>query len=200
MHVREVLRRAFLLNRTFSLDLDPNLIYAIAAYHDIGKHINSDRHELISAQIFQNDPKMSKYFSPTDCQRITEAIADHCHSKSNPPRSTYGKLISSADRNARLEMVFMRSFFVGKDRQPNTKIADFLDSNFRRLKRRYDERDPENMFYPDQEYKNFLTEIRTLLRDKNAFNERYRMVNNISSRDHTLAEEPGAKILPIILF
>lgn len=199
LHIREVIRRAFLLDEAFSLQLDPNLIYTVAAYHDLGKHIDSDRHEIISAELFRKDAKVRDYFSPEEAKTIAEAIEDHRSSKSDAPRSTYGKLISSADRNTRVEMVFIRSFFVGKDRQPETTVADFLDFTFHRLAKRYSEDDPENMFYTDQEYQDFLTEIRQLLQDKTAFENRYCDVNQISSRDHTLAEEPGVEIPPVIL-
>ena len=199
LHIREVIRRSFLLDETFSLHLSPNLIYAIASYHDLGKHIDSDRHEFISAQLFREDAKIHDYFSPAEIKTIAEAIEDHRSSKTDIPRSTYGKLISSADRNTRIEMVFVRSFFVGKDRQPEITVADFLDYTFRRLSKRYSEDDPENMFYADQEYKDFLAEIRQLLRSEDAFKERYCAVNQISSREHTLAEESGVEISPVIL-
>lgn len=199
LHVREVIRRAFLLNDAFSLDLNPNLIYAIAAYHDLGKHIDSNRHESISAELFREDAKVHDYFSPEQIKTIAEAIEDHRSSKSDTPRSTYGKLISSADRNTRIEMVFVRSFFVGKDRQPETTVADFLDYTFHRLSKRYSEDDPENMFYADQEYQDFLVEIRQLLQRETDFKDRYCTVNQISSREHTLAEEPGIEISPVIL-
>jgi len=199
LHIREVIRRAFLLNQTFALQLNPNLLYAAAAYHDLGKHIDGDRHEFISAELFQQDQKLAEFFSDAERQLIAEAIEDHRSSKSDHPRSVYGELLSSADRNTRIEMVFVRSFFVGKDRTPTTLVRDFLHSNFQRLARRYSEDDPENMFFADEEYRNFLAEIRQLLRDEDTFNQRYCEVNQITSRDHTLAEESGTEISPVIL-
>lgn len=199
LHIREVIRRSFLLNDTFSLGLNPNTIYSIAAYHDLGKHIDSDRHEFISAELFQKDPVMSNFFSDSERKIIAEAIEDHRSSKSDTPRSSYGKLISSADRNTRIEMVFIRSFFVGQDRQPASTVEDFLDFTFHRLSKRYSEDDPENMFYADPEYHDFLAAMRALLKDETAFKDRYCAVNQISSRAHTLAEEPGVEISPVIL-
>lgn len=192
LHVREVIRRAFVLNDAFHLQLNPDMIYATAAYHDIGKHIDSDRHEIISAELFRKDINMRKYFSPEQINIIAEAIEDHRSSKSDTPRSDYGKLISSADRNTRVEIVFMRSFFVGKDRQPDSSVEDFLDYTFRRLSKRYSVDDPENMFYADSEYQNFLIEMRELLQNETAFKNKYCAVNQISSRAHKLSDEPGA--------
>lgn len=199
LHIREVIRRAFRLNQAFSLQLDPDLIYAAAAYHDLGKHINSDRHEMISADLFRQDQTTAKFFAADQLQLIAEAIEDHRSSKSDHPRSVYGELLSSADRNTRVEMVFVRSFFVGKDRQPDSTVADFLDYTFHRLAKRYSEDDPENMFFADAEYRDFLAEIRQLLRDKDTFAQRYCEVNQIGSREHTLAAEHGPEISPVVL-
>lgn len=199
LHIREVIRRSFLLNEAFSLKLRPDLIYTIAAYHDIGKHLDSDRHEFISAELFRKDKNIHKFFAPAETKLISEAIEDHRSSKNDAPRSTYGKLISSADRNTRIEMVFIRSFFVGKDRQPKSTVADFLDFTLKRLSKRYGEDDPENMFYADKEYQDFLIEIRNLLKDKTAFKKRYCDINQIASTRHTLAEEPGIEISPVVL-
>jgi len=199
LHVREVIRRSFSLNQTFSLRLNPNIIYAAAAYHDLDKHLDSDHYETISAKLFRQDEGIIRFFSSDERNSIAEAIEDHHSSKPDHPRSAYGKLLSSANRNTRTEMVFVRSFFAGKDRQPDTTVTDFLKSTRQRLKERYREEDPEKMFYADDEYRNFLTEICQLLDDKAAFAKRYCEVNQITSREHTLAEEPGVEISPVIL-
>lgn len=198
-HIREVIRRAFRLNKSFKLQLEPDLIFAIAAYHDLGKHIDSDHHEIVSAELFRQDAEMTKFFAPAQINLIAEAIEDHRSRKSDNPRSVYGQLISSADRNTRVEMVFVRSFFVGKDYQPEATVAEHLDFNFHRLAQRYSLDDPENMFFADQEYRNFLTAMRKLLQNEELFKTRYCEVNHVNSRDHTLAEEPGVEFSPMIL-
>ena len=43
-------------------------------------------------------------------QTIKVAIEDHRSSKDDEPQSVYGKLISSVDRNMRIELVFIRNF------------------------------------------------------------------------------------------
>ena len=42
LHILEVIRRSFALDKNLNLGLDKNMIYAIAACHDLGKYINSD--------------------------------------------------------------------------------------------------------------------------------------------------------------
>lgn len=77
--------------------------------HDVGKHIDSDHHAEISAKIFYQDEYFKQFFNEEQRIIMKEAIEDHGHSKEEL-RSTYGKLISSADRNTAIRVVFIRSF------------------------------------------------------------------------------------------
>lgn len=191
VHIIEVIRRAFALNDTFNLDLDENMIYAIAACHDLGKHENHEIHEKIAANKFYSDENMKKFF--TDEQRliIKEAIEDHRSSKEDTPRTVYGKLISSADRNTRIEIVFIRSFFVAHERMPEMNIEEYLDYTIKRLSKKYSEENPENMFYEDETYKVFLTDMRQLLKKEDEFKNRYCEVNHITSRNNRVCDEQG---------
>lgn len=191
IHILEVIRRSFALNDTLKLNLDKNMIYTIAACHDLGKYINSDIHEKIAAQTFYEDNNMKTFFNEKERLIIKEAIEDHRSSKEDVPRTSYGKLISSADRNTRIEIVFIRSFFVAKVKMPEYNIEDYLDYTLRRLSKRYGEENPENMFYEDETYRVFLKDMRNLLKDEERFKDMYCKVNHIESRSHSVAEEPG---------
>lgn len=193
IHILEVIRRSFALNETLKLGLDKNMIYAIAACHDLGKYIDSDNHHLIAARMFMEDECMKKFFSDDERITIMEAIEDHRSSKEDTPRSDYGKLISSADRNTKIEIVFIRSFFVAKVRQPESNMEDYLDYTYKRLSKRYGEENPENMFYEDETYRVFLRDMRELLKDEVKFKDMYCQVNNITSREHLVKEEEGIK-------
>ncbi len=191
VHILEVIRRSFALNDTFKLGLKPNMIYAIAAYHDLGKHEDHENHHLIGAKRFLNDTEVHRFFTDEEIQTIKEAIEDHRSSKEDEPRSVYGKLVSSADRNTSIDIVFIRSFFVAKERQPETQIEDYLDYTIKRLSKKYDEENPENMFYEDQTYQEFIKDMRTLLNQEEAFKERYCQVNHITSRTNKVRDYLG---------
>ncbi len=190
-HILEVIRRSFALNDTFKLGLNPNMIYAIAACHDRGKYIDHERHHLIAAEYFINDEGFKQFFNDEERQTIKEAIEDHRSSKEDEPRSVYGKLISSADRNTRIEIVFIRSFFVGRERMPETNIEEYLDYTIQRLSKKYDEENPENMFFEDETYKVFIQDMRDLLKKEKEFKNRYCEVNHITSREHKVKDEQG---------
>lgn len=183
IHRTEVIRRIFALNETFQLNLNPNMLFVIASYHDVGKYIDHKKHHLIAAAKFMEDEKIKQFF--TDNQRIIikEAIEDHRFSKEDDPRSVYGKLISSADRNTTIEIVFIRSFFVAKDRMPDMNINEYLDYTVNRLINKYSEENPENMFFEDDIYKVFLKDMRDLLTRPDDFKNLYCDVNHITDRD-----------------
>lgn len=191
VHIKEVIRRCFVLNETFGLNLDENMMFAMASYHDLGKHIDHERHHLIAGKLFYEDKNMKKFFSDEQREIIKEAIEDHRSSKEDSPRSVYGKLVSSADRNTSIDIVFIRSFFVAHERMPEDNIEDYLNFTIKRLSKKYSEENPENMFFEDDVYKNFLVEMRKLLKQPEKFKEEYCRVNKIKSRNHKVCEESG---------
>ena len=190
-HILEVIRRSFALNDTFKLGLDDNMMYAIASCHDWGKYEDHETHNLIAARNFMNDEGMKKFFNDEERKIIKEAIEDHRSSKEDEPRSVYGKLISSADRNTRIEIVFIRSFFVAHERMPEANIEEYLDYTIQRLSKKYDEENPENMFFEDETYKVFIQDMRALLKREEDFKNRYCEVNHIVSRANRVKEEQG---------
>ena len=194
LHILEVIRRSFALRETLGLKLDDNIMYAAAACHDWGKyeeHQTGEKHAKIAGRRFINDKKLKTFFTEQDAITVKEAIEDHSSSLEDMPRSDYGKLVSSADRNTSIRMVFIRSFFVGKRKNPTQTIPDYLEYTLQRLRKRYSEEDSENMFFADKTYENFLVDMRNLLKDGDKFKNLYCEINHISSYDHVLAQEPG---------
>lgn len=191
IHIREVIRRAFALRETLKLDLDTDMVYAIAACHDLGKYIDHETHEKIAGDRFIKDENMKRFFTDEQRVMVKEAIEDHRSSFADTPRSDYGKLISSADRNTRIEIVFIRSFFVAKSRTPEMGMEDYLDFTFKRLSKRYGEENPENMFFEDETYRVFLEDMRQLLKNEVEFKNRYCEVNHIQSRKNKVCDEKG---------
>ena len=194
LHILEVIRRSFELKKSMNLDLNDDIIFTIASCHDNGKYIDHNTHEKIAAKRFYENADFKKFFNDEKRLIIKEAIEDHRSSFEDTPRSDYGKLISSADRNSTIDIVFIRSFFVGQSRNPDMIVEDFLDSTLHRLRKRYSEEDSENMFYEDDIYANFLADMRNLLKKETKFKNRYCQVNNITSRQNRLIDEKGCEI------
>ena len=62
-HIKYVIDRSFQLVKENNLDVNLDMVYVIASYHDIGHHIDSKRHEIISAEIMSKDKNLEKFFN-----------------------------------------------------------------------------------------------------------------------------------------
>ena len=118
-HIKYVIDRSFELVKENKLDVDLDMVYTIAAYHDIGHHIDSKTHEIISADIMFKDDHLKEFFNDDERIIIKEAIEDHRASKKDEPRSIYGRIVSSADRNNTVEDCLRRTYTYGKKLNPD---------------------------------------------------------------------------------
>jgi len=115
-HVTRVIRSSLeLANRTGA---DVNMVYTIAAYHDVGMSGPRAIHHLTSGKIFSNDARIKRWFSKEQIKIMKEAIEDHRASASRAPRSLYGKIIAEADRDIVPEQVFRRTVQYGLANYP----------------------------------------------------------------------------------
>ena len=135
------------------------MVYVIAAYHDIGHHINPKGHEIISAQIMEKDENLKRFFSDEQRAIIKEAIEDHRASADHDPRSIYGKIVSTADRNNSVESCLRRSYSYGKKLEPNMTDEELFEDAYKHLYLKFGENGYAKFFFEDEEYENFLKDI-----------------------------------------
>ena len=112
-HIKTVIKRSLELAKDYDVDLD--MVYTIASYHDLGHYIDRKTHEIISAKIFMKDEKIRQWFTDEQRSIIKEAIEDHRASSNHEPRTIYGKIISTADRTIiDIDNTIKRSYSYGK--------------------------------------------------------------------------------------
>ena len=167
-HIQYVINRSMKFAQTVP-DINLDMVYVIAAYHDIGHHIDSKKHELISAQIMMQDKELKHFFSQEELQIIKEAIEDHRASSDHEPRSIYGKIVSTADRNNTVNSCLKRTYTYGKKLNPEASDEELFERAYDALQRKFGENGYAKFFFHDEEYENFLKEIRRLLADKKHF-------------------------------
>ena len=168
-HINYVVRRSFELIKQNNLEIDYNKAYVIAAYHDIGHHIDRKNHEIVSAQIMSKDENLKQYFSNEDLNVIKEAIEDHRASSDHEPRSIYGKIVSSADRNNTVESCLERSYYYGRKHSPDLSMKEIYENSFEHLNNKFGYNGYAKFFLKDKEYEKFLEDIREVLKDKEKF-------------------------------
>ena len=168
-HIQYVIARSFEIVEENALDVNSNMVYTIAAYHDIGHHINDEKHEEISAKMMYKDKKLSSFFSEEERKIMKEAIEDHRASAKKEPRNIYGKIVSSADRNTTVEQCLERSYVYGKKQNPAASNEELYESAFQVLTKKFGENGYAKFYFKDKKYENFLKEIQDLLQDKEKF-------------------------------
>ena len=103
-HVRDVISQSLQLAAHY--EVDRNMVYTIAAYHDTGLCEGREMHHKSSGRILREDkvlrelllPDSSPLFTPEQIEVMAQAVEDHRASSANEPRSIYGKIVAEADR------------------------------------------------------------------------------------------------------
>lgn len=186
-HIQYVIERSFELVEQNELAVDLDMVYAIAAYHDIGHYIDSKIHEIISAKIMQEDKNLLSFFNEEQLETIKQAIEDHRASSDHEPRSIYGKIVSYADRNDTVEKCLRRSYYIGKRRNPNYTDEQLFENAFQVLTKKFGENGYAKFYFKDKKYEDFLTQIRSLLQDKETFcNTQKAYIENLRKTEKTL--------------
>ena len=167
-HIKYVINRSIKFADTIP-DINYDIVYTVASYHDIGHHINPKLHEIISGEIMYKDDNLKEYFSDEERLIIKEAIEDHRASSDHEPRSIYGKIVSTADRNNTVEACLRRSYTYGKRLEPTATDEELFERAHKHLNLKFGEDGYAKFFFKDEEYEKFLHDIRELLADKSNF-------------------------------
>ena len=115
-HVTRVIRHSLELVKVTGADV--NMVYAIAAYHDLGMTGPRAVHHITGGKILAADARLKKWFSPEQLKVMREAVEDHRASASHSPRSIYGKIVAEADRDIEKDIVIRRTIQYGLANYP----------------------------------------------------------------------------------
>ena len=115
-HVTRVIRHSLELVKATGADI--NMVYTIAAYHDLGMSGPRAVHHITGGKILATDARLKKWFSPEQLQVMREAVEDHRASASHSPRSIYGKIVAEADRDLDSDIVIRRTLQFGLANYP----------------------------------------------------------------------------------
>ena len=174
-HIETVIERSLKFAKDYDANID--MVYIIAAYHDLGHHIDRKRHEIISAQIFIEDENMKKWFSDEQRKIIKDAIEDHRASSNHEPRTIYGKIVSTADRTiVKIDNTIKRSYSYGKRNYQGITEEEQIQKVYEHLKDKYGENGYAKVYLEDKEFDEAMKEFRKALKDKDSFIQRIRKV------------------------
>lgn len=176
-HIKTVIRRS--LELADGYDVDFNIVYTVAAYHDLGHFIDRKRHEIISAEIFMKDENIKRWFSDEQRLVIKEAIEDHRASCNHVPRTIYGKIVSTADRTiVDMDNTIKRSYTYGKKNYIGLSEEEQFERVYEHLVEKYGENGYAKVYLEDKEFDEAVSKLRQALENREEFIERVKRVVN----------------------
>jgi uncharacterized protein len=176
-HIKTVIRRS--LELADGYDVDFNIVYTVAAYHDLGHFIDRKRHEIISAEMFMKDENIKRWFADEQRMVIKEAIEDHRASCNHVPRTIYGKIVSTADRTiVDMDNTIKRSYTYGKKNYIGLSEEEQFDRVYEHLVEKYGESGYAKVYLEDKEFDEAVSKLRQALENREEFIERVKRVVN----------------------
>ena len=145
--------------------LNPDMVYAIAAYHDIGVCEGREFHHLVSGRMLEADPVLRQWFSPEQIGLMREAVEDHRSSNKSWPRSIYGRIVAEADKIIDLDTVFSRAILYARANYPELTDEEIFQKSYGHLVEKYGEGGYMRLQFSDSPNALRLAELREKLRD-----------------------------------
>ena len=160
-HINRVISRS--LELASKIGADPNMAYAIAAYHDLGLEGPRAVHHLTSGKILAADQRLQKWFTNEQLKIMKEAVEDHHASTSHTPRSLYGKIVAEADRDLEPSIVFRRTIEYGIDHYPEKNKEEQWQRFLSHMENKYSSHGYIRLWLPNSPNEQNLKRIRELI-------------------------------------
>lgn len=170
-HILKVISNSMALAGHF--DVDPDMVYAIAAYHDLGVAKGRERHHMESGVIVENDPALRRWFSPEQIHVMKEAVEDHRASNTWEPRSIYGKIVAEADRDIVPEQVIKRTIQYGKAHYPEMDFSQQYVRFVKHIEEKYGPDGYLHLWLSQSPNAARLAELRAIIADKERLREMF---------------------------
>jgi uncharacterized protein len=170
-HAEEVIERSLALVKHYEVNTD--MVYAIAAYHDTGLCEGRDTHHLVSGRIIREDQRLREWFDEDQIETMAQAAEDHRASSGHEPRSIYGKIVAEADRLISPEKVIRRTIQFGLDHHPELDKEGQYQRFREHLLEKYADTGYLRLWIPESDNAARLEELRAIIRDENAMREAF---------------------------
>ena len=119
-------------------DINIDMVYAIAAYHDTGLCEGRENHHLVSGRIIREDGTLRRWFTEDQIETMAQAAEDHRASSGHEPRSIYGRIVAEADRIIDGETIVRRTIQFGLSHYPELDRQQHWERMCAHLKEKYD--------------------------------------------------------------
>ncbi len=163
-HARMVIKQSLEIARHYDVNLD--MVYAIAAFHDLGLEVDRKTHHLESGRIVRETERLREWFSPEEIETMAQAVEDHLASSDHEPRSIYGKIVAEADRFIVPEKIIERTVQYGLDHYPELDKEGHWQRTLDHLHEKYAEGGYLKLWFPESLNVQRLEDLRKIIKDE----------------------------------
>lgn len=168
-HVNMVIQQSLEISKF--LDVDINMVYVIAAYHDTGLCKGREHHHEVSAQIIKADENLRKWFTEEQIQTMADAAEDHRASAKHEPRTIYGRIVAEADRFIDPETIVRRTIQYGLDHYPELSKEQQYDRMMQHLHEKYGRNGYLKLWFPESPNTARLEKLRQMIDEETEIKE-----------------------------
>ncbi|MDE5969777.1 MAG: HD domain-containing protein [Muribaculaceae bacterium] len=149
-------------------DVDINMVYIIAAFHDLGLVNGRENHHIDSQKILDANEFIKSYFTPDQIRLMGEAVEDHRASKSGKPRNQYGLIVAEADRFIDSEIIVRRTIQYGLKNYPELDRKGHYQRTVQHLNEKYGPNGYLKIWMPESDNAKRLEELQQIIADKSS--------------------------------
>jgi uncharacterized protein len=147
-------------------ELDKEMVYTIAAYHDTGVVEGRERHHLVSGRIMREDERLKEWFTAEQIETMAQAAEDHRASSTSEPRSLYGKIVAEADRDIEPTTIVRRTVQYGLSHYPELDREAQWERTLQHLNEKYAEGGYLKLYIPESRNARQLERLRQLIQKR----------------------------------
>lgn len=160
-HIEGVIARSLALAAHY--DVRREMVYTVAAYHDLGLCEGRELHHISSGRMLTEDTSLRRWFSEEEITTMREAIEDHRASSSHLPRTIYGLIVAEADRQIVPEVIVRRTVQYSLAHHPSFGREEHWERCLGHLHEKYYYGGYLKLYIPESENATRLEELRKLI-------------------------------------
>ena len=168
-HAYQVIERSAHFARDF--EVDEEMVYIIAAYHDTGLRYGRKLHHKDSARILLADVTLKRWFSDEQILTMADATEDHRASAEHAPRTIYGRIVAEADRLINPELIVRRTVQYSIANFPALDYEGHWLRSLEHLHEKYAEGGYLRLWIEGSDNATHLAELRTIIADRERLRE-----------------------------
>lgn len=170
-HVAMVIRQSMELAE--KLDVNPDMVYVIAAYHDTGLCEGREHHHEVSARIIRADQTLRQWFTEEQIDIMADAAEDHRASSDHEPRTIYGRIVAEADRFIDADTIIRRTIMYGEEHYPTLGREEQFQRMVSHLREKYGRNGYLRLWFQDSPNAQRLRELQDIIDDEAVLKQIY---------------------------